>query len=182
MSPRLLALTCLIFLSQASLVQPSSTTTDSSDSIGAQGGNLSCLVDKAQKRTPTELIQETIELEIAPQEKAPAQLVFPTSHGFDLLTAATLKNQSKKTIISYKVGWGYVLQNRIEFHTGALMSVPAGVKPGRTYNVPAQGVDFPADAEQVIFFVAELTFANGDHWTAKKEEIRARIANLRNSR
>jgi hypothetical protein len=147
-----------------------------------QGANLSCLVDEAQKRTPTELIQETIGLGIAPQEKGPAQLVSSTAHGFDLLTAATLKNRSKKTIISYRIGWGYVLQNGTEFHTGARMSVPAGVKPSKTCNVPAQGVDFPAGAEQVIFFVAELTFANGDHWTAKKKELRARIADLRNSR
>jgi hypothetical protein len=182
MSLRLLALTCLIFLSQASLAQQSSAVTDSPDRVCGQSANLSCLVDKAQKRTPPELIQETIGLVIAPQEKAPAQLVSPTTHGFDLLAAATLKNRSEKTIISYRIGWGYIVQNGIEFHTGALMSVPAGVKPGRTHNVPAQGVDFPPGAEQVIFFVAELTFANGDHCTAKKKDLRARTADLKNSR
>lgn len=137
--------------------------------VCGQGANLSCLIDKAQKRTPPELILEPpIGLVIAPQEEAPAQLVPPTTHGFDLLTAATLKNRSEKTIISYRIGWGYVLQNGMEFHTGAPMSVPAGVKPGRIHNVPGQGIHLAPGAEQVIFFVAELTFANGDHWTAKK--------------
>lgn len=176
MSLRLLALTCFIFLSKASLAQQSSTVTESLDGICGQGENLSRLVDKAQKRTPPELEQEFIGLVIAPQEKAPAQLVPPTAHGLDLLAAATLKNRSEKTIIAYRIGWGYVLQNGIEFHAGALMSVPAGVKPGRIHNVPGQGVHLAPDAEQVIFFVAELTFANGDHWTAKKKDLRARTS------
>ena len=182
MSLRLLALTFFIFLSQVSLAQQSSTVTDSPDSVCGQRANLSGLVDKAQKRTPPELILEPIGLLIAPQEEAPAQLVPPTTHGFDLLTAATLKNRSEKTIISYRIGWGYVLRNEIELHTGALMSVPAGVKPGRIQNVPGQGIHLAPGAEQVIFFVAELTFANGDHWTAKKKHLRARTADLKNSR
>jgi len=183
MSLRLLALTCFVFLSQAALAQQSSTVTDSPDSVGGQRANLSGLIDKAQKRTLLEFsIVEPIRLVIAPQEKAPAQLVLPTAHGFDLLMAATLKNRGEKTIISYRIGWGYVLQNGIEFHTGALMSVPAGVKPGRIHSVPGQGIHLAPVAEQVIFFVAELTFANGDHWTAKKKDLRARTADLKNSR
>jgi len=183
MSLRLLALTCFIFLSQVSLAQRSSRVTDSPDTVCGQGANLSCLIDKAQKRTPPELmLEQPIGLVIAPQEEAPAHLVPPTTHGFDLLTAATLKNRSEKTIISYRIGWGYVLQNGMEFHTGALMSVPAGVKPGRIHNVPGQGIHLAPGAEQVIFFVAELTFANGDHWTAKKKDLRARTADLKNSR
>ena len=182
MSLRLLALTCFIFLSQSSLAQQSSAVTDSPDKVCGQSANLSCLVDKAQKRTPPELLQEFIGLVVEPQEKAPAQLVPPTAHGLDLLTAATLKNRSEKTIIAYRIGWGYVLQNGIEFHTGGLMSVPAGVKPGSMHHVPGQGVHLAPGAEQVIFFVAELTFANGDHWTAKKKDLRLRTADLMDSR
>jgi hypothetical protein len=169
MSLRLLALTCFIVVSRASLAQQSSTVTESLNSLCGQGANLSGLVEKAQKRTPPELMQEFIELVIAPQGKAPAQLISPTAHGVDLLTAATLKNRGERTIISYRIGWGFILQNGIEFHTGALMSIPAGVKPGSIHKVPAQGVHLSPQAEQVIFFVAELTFANGDHWTAKKK-------------
>lgn len=180
---RLLALTSLMFLSQVSPAQQSSTLMNSPESACGQGANLSGLVDKAQKRTPPELLQQTIGLVIAPQQGAPAQLVPPTTHGLDdLLTAATLQNRSEKTIISYRIGWGYVLQNGIEFHTGALMRVPTGVKPGRVRNVPGQGIHLALGAEQVIFFVAELTFANGDHWTARKKGLRARTADLKNSR
>ena len=180
---RLLALTSLICLSQVSPAQQSLMVVNSPESACGQGANLSGLVDEAQKRTPPELLQQTIGLVIAPKERAPAQLVPPTTHGLDdLLTAATLQNRSEKTIISYRIGWGYVLQNGIEFHTGALMSVPAGVKPGRIRHVPGQGIHLAPGAEQVIFFVAELTFANGDHWTARKRDLRARAADLKNFR
>src|SRR5437867_3618246 len=122
MSLRLLALTCLIFLSQVFLAQQSSTLEDCPHSFCGKGANLSRLIDKAQKRTLPELMPEPIGLVIAGQEGAPAQLVPPATHGFpDLLMAATLKNRSEKTIISYRIGWGYVLQNGMEFHTGALM-------------------------------------------------------------
>jgi len=180
---RLLALTCLILLSQISLAQRSSTLEDCPHSFCGKGANLSRLIDKAQKRTLPELKPELIGLVIAGQEGAPAQLVPPATHGFpDLLMAATLKNRSEKTIISYRIGWGYVLQNGMEFHTGARMSVPAGVKPGRIHTVPGQGIPLDQRAEQVVFFVAELTFANGDHWTAKKKDLRAHTANQKNSR
>jgi len=72
---RLLALTSLIFLSQVSPAQQTSTVMNSPDSACGQGANLSGPVDKAQKRTPPELLQELIGLVIAPQERAPAQLV-----------------------------------------------------------------------------------------------------------
>jgi len=70
----------------------------------------------------------------------------------------------------------YILQNGTEFHTDALMSVPAGVKPGKIHNVLGKSIHFAPGAEQVIFFVAEVTFANGDHWTAKKKDLRTRTA------
>jgi hypothetical protein len=55
-------------------------------------------------------------------------------------------------------------------------------KTGMTHNVPGQDIDFALGAEQAIFFVAELTFANGEHWTAKKRNFRVRTADLKNSR
>ena len=175
MSRRLLGLTsCFIFLSQVSLAQRNSAC--------EQATNLSGLIDRAQKQTLLSLTMEPIRLVIAAQREAPAQLVPPTSHGFDLLMAATLKNRSEKTIVSYRIGWGYVLKNGIEFHTGALMSVPSGLKPGRLHSVPAQGIHLAPDAEQVIFFVAELTFANGGHWMAKKKDLQVHMADLKSSR
>lgn len=114
---------------------------------------------------------------IAPQDNAPARLV-QTTHGLsDLLTAARLKNGSDKRIRSYQIGWAYVRPNGIEFHMGVLMRVPAGIKPGHVHDVVDQAVPFEGSAERVIFFVAEVTFADGSHWKADHDEIQ-RVAGL----
>jgi hypothetical protein len=85
--------------------------------------------------------------------------------------AARLENGGEKTIVSYRIGWAYVHPYGIEFHAGALMSVPEGIEPGRIQEVPDQAVPFDARAERVIFFVAELTFADGGRWKTDHEDI-----------
>jgi hypothetical protein len=182
MSLRLPIGICLISLLQVSLAQQSAPVSGSAPNDCAKGANLSRLIDEEQKRTPPELMETFTLLVSAPQARAPAQLV-STAYGFpDLLMAARLRNRSGKTIISYRIGWGYVRPNAIDFYTGTLMSVPGGVKPGRIQNVPSQSVRSDPRAEQVIFFIAELTFADGEHWTAKRKDILSARAELKNSR
>jgi len=156
-------LICLISLLQVSLAQQSAPVSGSARNDCARGANLSRLIDKAQKRTSPELMQPYTLLLFAPQERAPDQLVSTTHEFPDLLMAARLRSRSGKTIISYRIGWGCVRPNAMDFHTGTLMSVPGGVKPGRIQNVTSQGVRSDPRAGQVIFFIAELTFADGEH-------------------
>lgn len=111
-------------------------------------------------------------LSMAMQPGAPAHLVQTTHGSTSLLTAARLENDSKKPITSYKIGWAYVRRDGTEFHTGALMNVPAGIKPRVVYNVPDQVVSFDPRMQGVIFFVAELTFADGSRWNAANEDIK----------
>jgi hypothetical protein len=111
-------------------------------------------------------------LSMAVQPGAPARLVQTTHGTTNLLTAARLENDSKKPITSYKIGWAYVRRDETEFHTGALMNVPAGIKPGVVYDVPDQAVLYDPRVQGVIFFVAELTFADGSRWHAANEDIR----------
>jgi len=107
----------------------------------------------------------------APQDSAPAKLV-QTTHGIpDLLTAAKFLNQSGKSITSYRIGWAYVLPTKVEFHSGAVMKVPAGIHSGLVQEVPDQAVSMNAAANKVIFFISELTFADGSHWKASHREI-----------
>jgi len=114
----------------------------------------------------------SVRLSMATQPGAPAHLV-QTSHGLtNLLTSARLKNAGKNTITSYKIGWACVRGDETEFHTSALMNVPAGIKPGIIYNVPDQAVPFDPRVQGVIFFVAELTFADGSRWNATNEDIK----------
>jgi hypothetical protein len=90
------------------------------------------------------------------------------------LAAAKIKNESKKTILSYRIGWSYAHEDQMEFHNGDLRSVPTGIPPGATRDVVGQSVSMDTDAQQVIFFVAELTFSDGKRWTSKKKNIQIR--------
>ena len=114
----------------------------------------------------------SVAMVIARQSGAPAHLV-QTTHGLsDLLTAARLKNDSDKAIASYRIGWAYVRPNEIEFHIGVEMNVPPSIKPGTVHHVSDQNIAFDTRAEEVIFFVAELTFADGTGWKANNEDIK----------
>ncbi len=109
---------------------------------------------------------------IASQETAPARLI-QTTHGLSsLLTAADLKNCSEKQIVSYRIGWAYVRGNVVKFHTGSVMNVPAGIAPGSVYEVPDQAVTLDSGVEKIIFFVAEVKFADGSQWKAANKEIK----------
>ena len=97
------------------------------------------------------------------------------------MKAARLKNDSNKPIASYRIGWAYVRPNGIDLHKGALMSVPMGIKPGDIHDVSDQAVPFDERAQSVIFFVAELGFADGSDWKVDIEDI-AHEAGLKFSR
>ena len=152
----------LVFLLQASPAQQPNTC--------REGPNLSRMIDQAEKLAPAELIDLGVMLVIAPQSGSPARLV-QASFGVPLLVGAKLKNESKKTILSFRIGWSYVQDDRMEFHNGDLRSVPAGIRSGRTQDVAGEAVPMDAGAQQVIFFVAGLTFSDGKRWTAKKKDV-----------
>jgi hypothetical protein len=135
--------------------------------------NLLHIIDQAQKLAPPELIDLGVTLMIAPQKGSPARLV-QARFGVPLLAAAKIKNESKKTILSYRIGWSYAHEDQMEFHSGGLRSVPTGIRPGATRDVVGQSVSMDTDAQQVIFFVAELTFSDGKRWTSKKKNIQIR--------
>jgi hypothetical protein len=108
---------------------------------------------------------------LATQDGAPARLV-QTTHGYpNLLKAARLKNFSDKPIVSYTIGWGYVRPKGIEYHAGVPMKVLDAIKPGVVYKVLDQAVAFDSQAEDVIFFVAAVTFADGSRWKANLKEV-----------
>jgi len=151
-----------LFILQASPAQQPNTY--------GEGPNLSRIIDQAQKLAPPELMDLGVTFLIAPQTRSRARLVH-ASFGVPLLAAAKIKNESKKTILSYRIGWSYVHDDKMEFHNGDLRGVPAGIRPGTTQDVAGQAVPMDADAQQVIFFIAELTFSDGKRWTAKKKNI-----------
>ena len=109
----------------------------------------------------------------ATQTTAPAHLVrfaLGRPHLSRALLKAELKNDSDSPIVSYRIGWANVHPKEIELRKGTLISV-RGIKPGSVDDVPDQTVPFDASAERVIFFVAELAFADGSRWKANDEDI-----------
>jgi len=110
---------------------------------------------------------------IATQTTAPAHLVriaLGRPHLSKALLKAQLKNDSDSPIVSYRIGWANVHLKEIELRKGTLISVRE-IKPGSVDDVSDQTVPFDASAERVIFFVAELAFADGSRWKANSEDI-----------
>jgi hypothetical protein len=108
---------------------------------------------------------------MATQRAAPAHLVHIALEQPNLLKSARLKNDSGRPITSYRIGWANVRSNGIELRRGNLFSVRKEIKPGDTNEIPDQVVPFDESAESVIFFVAELTFADGSNWEVDIKDI-----------
>ena len=110
---------------------------------------------------------------IATQTTAPARLVriaLGHPHQSKALLKAELKNEINSPIVSYRIGWANVHPKDIELREGALIRV-RGIKPGSVDDVSDQTVPFDASAERVIFFVAELAFADGSRWKANDDDV-----------
>lgn len=108
---------------------------------------------------------------IARQRGAPARLV-QTTHGIsDLLKSARLRNDRDKAISSYRIGWAYVYPNEIKFNVGVPMNVSPSIKARTVHKVPDQAVPVDARANDVIFFVAEVTYVDGSRWQASNGDI-----------
>jgi hypothetical protein len=107
---------------------------------------------------------------IATQRAAPAHLVRGALGRPNLLTAQ-LENDSDNRIVSHRIGWLNVRPYGIELRKGVLISVRGRIKPGDIRDIADQAVSFDESAQSVIFFVAELTFADGSVWNVDIEDI-----------
>jgi hypothetical protein len=104
-----------------------------------------------------------------------------TTHAMvDAFTGGVLQNAGDKTVVSYKMGWVLVFRNakrKPEVTVGKIMNVPAGIESGATVVVPAQGVwvaKIHEDAKVVAFFVADVEFADGTHFTSDIDQMAQR--------
>jgi hypothetical protein len=100
----------------------------------------------------------------AMQRTAPAHLARITFGYPNLLKVAQLKNESRKPITSYRIGWANVHRDGIELHRGDMTSVPGGIEPGHMHDVSDQMIALDERAQSVVFFVAEVSFADGSNW------------------
>jgi hypothetical protein len=108
---------------------------------------------------------------MATQRSAPAHLVQIALEHPNILKGARLNNDSAKAISSYRIGWANVYPNGVELRRGSLVTVRRGIKGGDAQNVPDQAIPFNESAQSVIFFVAEVTFADGSNWEVDIKDI-----------
>src|SRR6516162_4584275 len=111
---------------------------------------------------------------MAAQPNAPVRLASTTTGGGALLHDAELRNDGVKEVVSYRLGWAYVRpNNEIEFHTGASTRITLG--RGIFRKISGENVPFDTRAQYVIFFVAEVAFADETYWKADYADIRREI-------
>lgn len=111
------------------------------------------------------------------QSDSPLVLLRATHGRNDLLEHAVVRNLSKSTIRSYRMGWIVVYrdaQKKPEVHPGELISVQGGIKPKGFHDVPSQRVPgslLNHEVRAVMFFVAEVQFDDGRVFKADTNQI-----------
>jgi hypothetical protein len=108
---------------------------------------------------------------LARQPAAPLQLIKTTHSLRDALEGATVKNLGDKSISGYRVGWAIVKNGKVTFQKGPWINLPAGVAPGALQSVPAQGVRLDEQAQEMLFFVAEIRYTDGSRWKADQQKL-----------
>ncbi len=105
------------------------------------------------------------------QRDAPVQIK-STTHGiFDALKSAVFINRSGKVITAYQIGWVSVIGGKAEVHQSVWMNTPGGIAAGSDQTVPAQGIPINTQAQNLIFFVSHVSFADGTQWSAREDEL-----------
>jgi hypothetical protein len=110
---------------------------------------------------------------LAPASPKDSPVVFvQTTHGItDALESAQWVNRSNHVVTSYRVGWLTVVDGKNDFQVGPWMNLPAGVIPGAKASVPAQEIPLNLKASSMIFYVAEVHFADGGRWKASHADV-----------
>jgi hypothetical protein len=112
-----------------------------------------------------------VQMVMATQRSAPAHLVQIALAHPNVLKGARLNNDSGKAIASYRIGWANVYSTGIDLRQCGLVTARKGIKPGDTQDVPDQVIPYNESAQSVIFFVAEVTFADGSNWQVDIKDI-----------
>jgi hypothetical protein len=110
------------------------------------------------------------------QVDSPMAMIETTHSSEDGLKAAIIKNVANQPVVEYRIGWVAVQPQGARTSLGLRVSLPEGVMPGRTVNVPPQLVPMNFYKEGAIgvgFFVSEIRFADGQIWKADLDAIEA---------
>ena len=124
----------------------------------------------------------SMRLGIAVQPHSPATLLETTHTVKDFLSGGKLKNVSQDSIVSYRIGWMSIPKSgEIKAAVGPAISVPTGIKPGETVNLPAHGVVVSferGELSHLMFYVSEVQWEDGRVWTEDTPKLKQETEQL----
>jgi hypothetical protein len=109
---------------------------------------------------------------ILPNEPATLEEI---THTFaDQFAAGVLRNNGSRRITSMRVGWAVVSKTgEYSEHTGALIDLGSPLAEGIVDALPNQNVtEISEDFVKLVFFVAEVNFADGGSYTADAARVK----------
>lgn len=116
----------------------------------------------------------------AHQEDDPVRIVQATFNAENVLLDAQLENTSHQKIQSYRIGWASVKKDDIKMSKSNEIEVPKELDTTKKFSIPgpenAAKDDLAKHPPAIVFYVAELQFADGTRWQADPKKIRKEAA------
>lgn len=131
-----------------------------------------------QQKTAT---PETLML-FAHQTDDPVRIIQATFSASNALLDAQLENKTHQKIQAYRLGWVVVKKEDIKLGRANEVEVPNNVDTTVSFSIPgpenAAKDDLSKHPTGVVFYVAELQFADGTRWQAEVKKIRKEAAEM----
>jgi len=98
------------------------------------------------------------------------------------LVDALLENSSHQKIQSYRLGWAVVKKDDVRLARGIAVDVPNNVDTSASFTIRgpenAAKEDVSKHPNAIVFYIAELQFADGQHWQSDPKKIRKEAADM----
>jgi hypothetical protein len=124
---------------------------------------------------------ETLML-FAHQEDDPVRIIQATFGANNALLDAQLENKTHQKIQTYRLGWVVVKKEEVKIGRATEVEVPNNVDTSNSFLIPgpenAAKDDLARHPAGIIFYVAELQFADGTRWQAEVKKIRKEAAEM----
>lgn len=124
---------------------------------------------------------ETLML-FARQDGDPVHIVQASFGMENVLIDALIENTSHHKIQSYRLSWAVVKKDDVRLAKGIPVDVPSNVDTTASFTIPgpenAAKEDVAKHPNAIVFYIAELQFADGKTWQAESKKIRKEAADM----
>ena len=118
----------------------------------------------------------------ARQADDPVHIVQASFGMENVLIDALLENTSHRKIQSYRLSWATVKKDEVRLAKGIDVDVPSNVDTSASFTIPgpenAAKEDVSKHPNAIVFYIAELQFADGQHWQSDPKKIRKEAADM----